>query len=181
LPEGQVVLLSDTVGFIHKLPHQLVEAFRSTLEEVRAADLLLHVVDVSHPGWHEQATVVEQVLEEIGAGERPIVRALNKADLLDPATPRPPLDVDTALIAARTGQGIPGLLALIESHLSLGLERVRYELPQARGDLLAWLRRAGRIVEEYYANGAVTVTALVSPKVRGQIERRLPETTTRPC
>ena len=181
LPEGQVVLLSDTVGFIHKLPHQLVEAFRSTLEEVRAADLLLHVIDVSHPGWHEQATVVEQVLEEIGAGDRPVVRALNKADLLDPDVPRPASEPDTTLIAARTGRGIQALLALIEHHLSLGLERVRYELPQARGDLLAWLRRAGRVVEEYYSDGAVTVTALVSPKVRGQIERRLPEATTRPC
>ena len=181
LPEGQVVLLSDTVGFIHKLPHQLVEAFRSTLEEVRAADLLLHVIDVAHPGWPEQATVVEQVLEEIGAGDRPVVRALNKADLLAADALRPVGGPDATLIAARTGRGIPALLAAIERRLSLGLERVRYELPQARGDLLAWLRRAGRVVEEYYSDGAVTVTALVSPKVRGQIERRLPETTTRPC
>jgi GTP-binding protein HflX len=181
LPEGQVVLLSDTVGFIHKLPHQLVEAFRSTLEEVRAADLLLHVIDVAHPGWPEQATVVEQVLEEIGAGDRPVVRALNKADLLAADALRPVGGPDATLIAARTGRGIPALLAAIERRLSLGLERVRYELPQARGDLLAWLRRAGRVVEEYYSDGAVTVTALVSPKVRGQMERRLPEATTRPC
>src|SRR5262245_45430969 len=78
LPMGLTVLFADTVGFIYKLPHQLVEAFKSTLEEVRSADLLLHVLDVSRPHWAEQAQVVETVLAEIGAGDRPVVRVLNK-------------------------------------------------------------------------------------------------------
>src|SRR5262245_21320923 len=89
LPEGLTVLLADTVGFIHKLPHQLVEAFKSTLEEVRTADLLVHVVDAAQATWEEQARVVDEVLAEIGAGDRPVVRALNKVDLLIPGT-RPP-------------------------------------------------------------------------------------------
>src|SRR5262249_29968273 len=93
LPQGLTVLLGDTVGFIHKLPHQLVEAFKSTLEQVRTADLLIHVVDVSHPTWPEQVQVTETVLAEIGAGEVPVVTVLNKADLLTgrgrpPAGPR---------------------------------------------------------------------------------------------
>ena len=171
LPEGQTVLLTDTVGFIHKLPHQLVEAFKSTLEEVRTADLLVHVIDVAAPSWPEHVRVVERVLDEIGAGDRPRVGALNKADLAPAAAP----GADGVRISARTGAGLPALLRAIEQRLSAGLERVRCDLPQARGDLLAWLRRSGRIVEEYYRDGRVTVTALVPPKVAGQLRKRLPE------
>jgi len=171
LPEGQTVLLTDTVGFIHKLPHQLVEAFKSTLEEVRTADLLVHVIDVAAPSWPEHVRVVERVLDEIGAGDRPRVEALNKADLAPAAAP----GADGVRISARTGAGLPALLRAIEQRLSAGLERVRCDLPQARGDLLAWLRRSGRIVEEYYRDGRVTVTALVPPKVAGQLRKRLPE------
>jgi GTP-binding protein HflX len=181
LPEGLTVLLADTVGFIHKLPHQLVEAFKSTLEEVRAADLLVHVVDAAHPSWPEQVQVVEAVLAEIGAGDRPVVRALNKVDLLAPGTPPPRAGREGAAISAQTGRGIPQLLATIEARLTAGLERVRCALPSSRGDVIAWLRRAGRITEEYYRDGVVTVTALVPPKVAGQLRKRLPAAMERPC
>ncbi len=181
LPQGQVVLLSDTVGFIHKLPHQLIEAFKSTLEEVRTADLLVHVIDAAHPGWPEQARVVERVLADIGARDRPVIRALNKMDLLPPGVPPPPAGPDAVRLSARTGAGVPALLAAIESRLTAGLERVRCEVPSARGDVLAWLRQAGRIVEEYYANGAVTVTALLPPKAAGQLRKRLASTGAGPC
>jgi GTP-binding protein HflX len=174
LPEGLTVLLADTVGFIHKLPHQLVEAFKSTLEEVRTAALLVHVVDVSHPAWPEQAQVVERVLAEIGAGDRPVVRALNKIDLLPPGAPPPGAGPDAAPIAARSGRGIAELLALVEGRLTVGLERIRCALPSGRGDLVAWIRRSGRILEEYYRDGVVTVTALVPPKVAGQLRKRIP-------
>jgi GTP-binding protein HflX len=174
LPRGLTVLLADTVGFIHKLPHQLVEAFKSTLEEVRTADLLVHVIDVAHASWAEQGQVVESVLNEIGAGERPVVRALNKVDLL-PAGLLPGTDPGAVAISARTGRGVAELLARIEAHLTAGLERVHCELPTGRGDLLAWLRRTGTVLEEYYRDGVVSVTALVPPKVAGQLRRRLPE------
>jgi GTP-binding protein HflX len=173
LPDGLTVLLADTVGFIHKLPHQVVEAFKSTLEEVRSADLLVHVTDISHPAATEQIQVVERVLEEIAAGDRPMIRALNKADRLPPGLPLPGAAPDATTISARTGAGIPALLAAIERHLTLGLERVRCELPAGRGDVLAWLRASGRILEEYYRDGLVTVTALVPPKVAGQLRKRL--------
>jgi GTP-binding protein HflX len=171
LPEGLTVLLADTVGFIHKLPHQLVEAFKSTLEEVRAAQLLLHVIDVSHPNWAEHVRVVDEVLEEIGAGGLPTVRALNKVDLLPEGCPPP--GAAGVPISALARRGLPALLAEVERQLTCNLERIRCALPSGRGDILAWLRRTGRIVEEYYRDGMVTVTALVPPKVAGQLRKRL--------
>jgi GTP-binding protein HflX len=180
LPEGLTVLVADTVGFIHKLPHQLIEAFKSTLEEVRFADMLVHVIDASHPSWPEQARIVTEVLEEIGAGERPVVPALNKTDLLG-GVGAVGAGADAVRISARTGDGLPQLLAAIETRLTLGLERVHCALPSGRGDLLAWLRGAGRVVEEYYRDGMVTVTALVPPKVAGQLRKRLDATAEPAC
>ena len=181
LPGGLTVLMADTVGFIHKLPHQLVQAFKSTLEEVREADLLLHLVDAAHPAWPEQRRVVETVLGEIGAGERPVVCVLNKIDLLDPGTPPPEADPEAVSISAHSGEGLPELLATIETRLTRGLERIHCAFPTGRGDVLAWLRRAGRVVEEYYRDGMVTVTALVPPKVAGQLRKRLPAAGEQPC
>ena len=177
LPHGLTVLLGDTVGFIHKLPHQLVEAFKSTLEQVRTADLLVHVVDVSHPAWAEQVQVTEQVLAVIGAGEVPAVTVLNKADLLSAwrrpaAAPR-----DALVVSGRTGAGLPELLERIEARLDAGLRRVHCDLPSGRGDVLALLRRSGRIVEEYYRDGVVTVTAMVPPNVAGRLNKEFPHVT----
>ncbi len=181
LPEGLTVLLADTVGFIHKLPHQLVEAFKSTLEEVRSAHLLVHVIDVSHRHWEEQAVVVETVLAEIGAAALPTVRALNKVDLVAAGTRPPGTGPDAVPISARTGEGIARLLGCLEARLTQGLERVRCALPSGRGDVVAWLRRSGRIVEEHYRDGVVTVTALVPPKIAGQLRKRLPAAGDVPC
>ncbi len=182
LPEGLTVLLADTVGFIHKLPHQLVEAFKSTLEEVRAADLLIHVVDAAHPTWAEQVRVVEDVLGEIDAGDRPVVLALNKTDLLPAGRSAAGAGPEAIPISAKTGAGIGALLKAVEGRLSLGLQRVRCQLPSGRGDLLSLLKRAGRVVEEYYRDGVVTVTALVPPKVAGQLRKQLPGLAAeRPC
>ena len=180
LPEGLGVLIADTVGFIHKLPHQLVDAFKSTLEEVRSANVLVHVIDASHPNWPEHARVVREVLSEIDAGGIPVVEALNKIDLLRGALP-PGAESSAVPVSARTGRGIPRLLGAIEAELTRGLERVRCALPSGSGDVIAWLREAGRIVEEYYRDGTVTVTALVPPKVAGQLRKRIPAEAERPC
>ena len=171
LPGGLMVALADTVGFIHKLPHQLVEAFKSTLEQVRTADLLLHVVDASHPNWPEQVEVVEAVLQEIGAADVPVLQVLNKQDRLPPDAPTIPKGA--SLLSARTGRGLEQLLSAIEAALERDLTRVRLVLPTARADLLARLRASGRILEEYYRNGTITVTALVPTKVAGQVEKAL--------
>jgi GTP-binding protein HflX len=173
LPGGLTVALADTVGFIHKLPHQLVEAFKSTLEQVRTADLLLHVIDVSHPTWPEQQRVVTEVLDEIGAAHVPQLSVLNKRDRLFGDAPRVGLPPGGVLVSARTGAAIDELLAAIEAALSRDLTRVRLQIPSARGDLVATLRRTGRILEEYYRDGSVTVTALVPSKVAGQVRKAL--------
>jgi GTPase len=181
LPGGLTVALADTVGFIHKLPHQLIEAFKSTLEQVRTATLLLHVIDVSHPSWTEHRRVVDEVLEEIGAGDVPMLVALNKRDRLPVDDPLLGAPSEAVLISARTGQGIDELLARIETLLSRDLSRVRLEIPSSRGDLVATLRRAGRVLEEYYRDGTVIVTALVPSKVAGQVRKALDVAAGRAC
>jgi GTP-binding protein HflX len=173
LPGGLPVALADTVGFIHKLPHQLVEAFKGTLEQVRTANLLLHVVDVSHSSWGEQRAVVDEVLDEIGAARVPRLHVLNKCDRLGADGPPPGLPSDGVLISARTGQGMERILTAIETALSRDLARVRLEIPSNRGDLVARLRRAGQVLEEYYRDGSVIVTALVPSKVVGQVQKAL--------
>ena len=175
LPHGQLVLLADTVGFIHKLPHQLVDAFKSTLEEVRSADLLVHVIDASNASWPEHARVVDDVLAEIGADGRPVLRVLNKIDVAG-ATAGVEAGARALRLSASTGAGVTLLLTALEARLSEGFERVRCDVPSARGDLIAWLRRSGRVEEEYHRDGVVTVTALLPPKVAGQLRKRLPET-----
>jgi GTP-binding protein HflX len=175
LPDGFTVLLADTVGFIHKLPHQLVEAFKSTLEQVRTADLLLHVVDGSQAGWPEHLRVTDDVLGEIGAGEVPRIVVMNKADRV-PADDRVGVGPsDCIWVSAATGAGLPALLGCIETMLGARLARVRCELPAARGDLLALVRRTGRILEESYHDGVVRVSAVVPSNVAGRLLKEFPD------
>jgi GTP-binding protein HflX len=184
LPGGERALLVDTVGFIHRLPHQLVEAFKSTLEEVRRADLLLHVVDATNPEADQQIAIVERVLDEIGAGATPTILAWNKIDRAIAAEPRgiavPPRDVgahtqivDVVPISAATGRGLTDLLASIERWLDRERVRIEVTIPASRGDLLAWVHRSAKIVSERYDDGAARVTALVTPKLAGQLRKRL--------
>jgi GTPase len=171
LPSGGAALLIDTVGFINKLPHGFVDAFKSTLEEVRTADLLLHVVDASNAHATEQAAVVEQVLRELTADGTPRIGVLNKIDLLPPGQ-RPALGEGVrCVISARTGAGIPELLEAIDHALQSRLTRLQVSLPAGRGDILARLRQAGRILSEQYEDGHVEVTALVPPKLAGQVRK----------
>lgn len=184
LPAGQPVMLIDTVGFINKLPHQLVDAFKSTLEEVRTADLLVHVVDATHPRWAEQKMVVEQVLNEIEAGDKPVVTVFNKLDQFTDVAENPQpwqrpsrqeeSEGESAFgISARTGAGIVPLLVEIERRLERDCELVHVDLPLGDGAVLAWLRRSGKVIEEAYSETAVSVTASVSTKVAGQLRKRL--------
>jgi GTP-binding protein HflX len=171
LPGGGAALLIDTVGFINKLPHGFVDAFKSTLEEVRTAHLLLHVIDASDAHATEKTAVVEQVLHELEAGETPRIAVLNKLDLLPPGHRPPPGDARRCAISARTGDGLPALLAAIDAVLQAGRERVHVSLPAHRGDIVARLRRAGTVLQEDYHNGRVEVTALVPPKLAGQVRK----------
>nr|WP_276895628.1 GTPase HflX [Dysosmobacter welbionis] len=161
------VVISDTVGFIRKLPHQLVEAFKATLEELEYADLLLHVIDVSNPEWQVQARVVENLILELGAGELPRIDVFNKADAL-PAGEILPHGEDICLISARTGEGIPQLLERIDRRLDKGTRRVVLHLPYDKGGLLDMLYREAKVEQVAYSE-TIDVTAVCGPKTLGQV------------
>ncbi|MCX7854112.1 MAG: 50S ribosome-binding GTPase, partial [Caldilineales bacterium] len=162
LPGGREVLVSDTVGFIQKLPTQLVAAFRATLEEILEADLLLHVVDVSHPNVIEQASAVEDVLDELGAMSIPAVVALNKVDRLA-GRPIPP-DILEALpdavpISALTGEGLDRLQARLDDVLEAQLgAAITVLIPYDQGELVDLFHRLGHIDHlEYRPEGTLVV------------------------
>jgi GTP-binding protein HflX len=175
LPNRDKVMIVDTVGFINKIPHSLIEAFKSTLEEVRNADLLLHLVDLANPLFDEQIQVIEAVLKEIGAGEIPTILVPNKIDMVDRPIPPSKRDGAEALcpISALTGAGIGRLLELIGIVLDKEKEEFRASFASWQGGLLALLRERGRIVKEIYEDDRVYVTALVSAKLAGQMRKLL--------
>jgi GTP-binding protein HflX len=181
LPGGERALVVDTVGFIHRLPHQLIEAFKSTLEEVRRADLLIHVVDATNPEAEEQVKIVERVLDEIGAGATPTVLVWNKIDAAGDQRPPRAMAVEHAhvvglhALSAATGRGLPDLLAAIEQWIERTRVRLEIAVPGGRGDLVAWLHRGAKIVDEHYEDGIARITALATPKMAAQIEKRLRE------
>jgi GTP-binding protein HflX len=170
LPGGETVLLSDTVGFVRRLPHQLVEAFRSTLEEVREADLLLHVVDASAPDADDRIAAVDTVLREIGAGDLPRLLAWNKADIADPDDLKAALAAHPGAVAlsAATGEGIPELLGTIGDRLRALAHVVELLVPYDRGDVLAALHRAGEVLVEVHDERGTRVRARLPMSVNGR-------------
>ncbi|MGA3029958.1 MAG: GTPase HflX [Candidatus Limnocylindrales bacterium] len=173
LGEGQTAIVTDTVGFIHKLPHQLVDAFRATLEEVTRADVLLEIVDASDRHFAEHRTTVQTVLEELGAGEKPRLVAFNKADLIEAAardgdTPAPAI-AGQVLISAVTGYGLETLKAELSALLASLWVDVDVSIPYRAGELLARVRERGT-VELDYRSGDVRVTGRVSPPLAGELE-----------
>jgi GTPase len=176
LPSGDKVMIVDTVGFINKIPHSLIEAFKSTLEEVRSADLLLHLVDMANPLFEEQIQVIEEVLQEIGAGDIPSILVPNKIDTVS-SLPMRQLKSGTVEgvcpISALTGKGIGQLLDLIGRVLDQAKEQFRASFFSSQGKLLSLLRERGRILEEIYQDDEIHVTALVTPKLAGQMRKLL--------
>ena len=162
------VVISDTVGFIRKLPHQLVEAFKATLEELEYADLLLHVVDVSNPEWQQQAQVVDNLILELGAGELPRIEVFNKCDLL-PVGEIMPHGEDICAISAHTGEGIPKLMEMIDKRLDKGTRRVVLHIPYDKGGLLDMLYREAKVESVEYSE-TIDVTAVCGPRTLGQVE-----------
>ena len=160
------VLLSDTVGFIRKLPHHLVEAFKATLEELEYADLLLHVIDSSHPQWREQAEVVDQLIHELGADQTPRIEVFNKCDLWTGDVL--PHGEDRVSISAKTGEGVHGLLAAIGRVLDNGARRVTVHLPYDRGGLLDKLYQDAKVESVDYSQ-TIDVVAVCTPKIIGQL------------
>ena len=161
------VVISDTVGFIRKLPHQLVEAFKATLEELEYADLLLHVIDVSNHLWRQQARIVDELIHELGADRIPCLRVYNKCDLGfsgDLAK-----EADSVCISAKTGEGVEKLLALIDKKLDRGTRRVTLHLPYDKTGLLDILYREAKVESVDYA-ATVDVVAVCNPRQLGQLK-----------
>ena len=159
LPENRSCLVVDTVGFIRKLPHQLVQAFRSTLEEALFADLLVVVSDLSSPNYAQQRATVFEVLSDLGAGDRPILEALNKADrvnitgMVEPA--------DAILISAKQGRGLDDLKAEISRRIAALRHRVELVIPYDKGNVLSLIHGKGQVVEEEYLAEGTRVVALL--------------------
>ena len=160
------VLLSDTVGFIRKLPHHLVEAFKATLEELSFADLLLHVIDASNPEWREQAAVVDQLIHELGADQTPRLEVFNKCDLWTGEIR--PHGENIVSISARTGEGLPALLEAIGQRLDSGVKRVTIHLPYDKGGLLDRLYQEAKVEQVEYGE-TIDVVAVCTPRTIGQL------------
>ena len=158
LDNGREILLSDTVGFIRKLPHHLVEAFKATLEELAYADLIVQVVDVSHPEWRDQAQVAESLIEELARPETPRLTVYNKADLLT-STEDLPEGKDILLVSAATGDGLEELKARMGALLEKDRRRMELLLPYDQGSLLEKLHRQGRVLAMEYEESGVRVSA----------------------
>jgi GTP-binding protein HflX len=162
-PDGRIYTLSDTVGFVRHLPHQLVEAFKSTLEEVAAADLIVHVIDGSHPDPMEQIRAVRKVINEVGGGDIPEIIAINKADIAAPEVMMQLLraEPNSFAFSARTGFGLDTLLKAIETNLPRPRVEVRTTIPFNRGDLVSAIHDRGEIMSEEYSEHGTTIHAMV--------------------
>ena len=172
LPGGRAITVTDTVGFIQKLPHSLVEAFKSTLSEVRDADLILKVVDISDDDHARQLDAVDRVLREVEAGEHPSVTVFNKVDLLDPLElesleRRIP---DAVLFSARTGYGLATLLERVALEASASDEPISCEIPYREGALVAAIRKQGSVLSESYLDDALSMVCRVPARIASALE-----------
>ena len=168
LPDGRSLLLVDTVGLIRRLPHHLVEAFKSTLEEAACADIIIHVCDVSDPEAAEKADVTLKTLADLGAAEIPVVTVLNKCDLL---TENIPEDDSTVKISAKKAQGIDRLLQVVAANLPETAKRMKLLLPYDKAGFTAKLRENGKVFTEEYTETGVLVDALVEQMLIKQMSQ----------
>ena len=170
LPSNQNVLLTDTVGFIRKLPHGLVEAFKATLEEVVEADLLLHVVDVSHPQVDEQMQAVDAVLKEIGAEGKPTLMIFNKIDRLNGSRDGLARFLEHhphgVAVSATSGEGIPALLGEIGTQLRPIREFMELSVPHEQSSVIARLHEVGQVIERDYSGETARIKARIPPHLR---------------
>lgn len=163
---AQEVLVSDTVGFIRKLPHHLVEAFKATLEELTFADVLLHVIDTSNPDWEEQASVVDALLFQLGAQSKPCIRVYNKCDAFLGDLPR---SRDSVCISAKTGEGIDELLNKIAETLREGKYHLLLHIPYQKAGLVDLLHREAAVLNITYGDSTIDVETIVKPELFGSV------------
>ena len=178
LPGGDEFLLVDTVGFISKLPHDLIEAFQSTLEEAALADLIVIVSDASSPDCAAQHAVVEQVLAQIGADHQPRLEVMNKQDLCAPGESAPPSIPGALPLSAKTGAGVDALLQAIARELRGDERKMTLMIPFARYGVVNELRQRGRILQETHEEAGARVTVMLKGEAAGQIAARYAELVT---
>lgn len=168
LPDVGDVLFSDTVGFIRKLPHHLVEAFKATLEELSYADLLLHVIDASNPDWEMQAQVVESLIQELGADKTPRLDVFNKSDVYTGDII--PHGRGIVSVSAKTGAGLDNLIAEISRILGADRRRVVLRIPYDKAGLVEQLHRDADVINESYLDNFIEITAVLSRKTYGRLK-----------
>ncbi|MBI23060.1 MAG: GTPase HflX [Roseibacillus sp.] len=172
LPDGQELLLTDTVGFVRNLPHRLVEAFKATLEEAVLADFLVHVLDASEPELERLCGTTLEVMAELGAEDKPVLTVLNKIDRLEDPQRLKALQAlfpEAVSISARSGEGLDTLQHTFIDYLSQAVTRRRYRIPQHRGDLISLLHAEAKVLETVYEGNDVGVEVLVSSETEGRL------------
>ena len=169
--ETQKILLSDTVGFIRKLPTHLIEAFKATLEELQYADVLLHVIDIANPEWMEQARVVDELIRQLGAESTPCIRVFNKCDAYFGILPH---GEDIVCISAKSGEGAADLMQLLSARLDRGKRHVTIKLPYSAAALLDSLNREAAIIKSEYTEDGIEVEAIVPPEIFGRVKAYIP-------
>jgi GTP-binding protein HflX len=169
--EATEVLLSDTVGFIRKLPHHLVEAFKATLEELSYADVLLHVIDISNPEWEAQAAIVEDLIRQLGAEATPRLRVYNKCDAYIGILPH---GDDLVCLSARSGEGTDALIKKLSEMLDRGRRHVQLQIPYAEAGLVDLLSREGAVQRLDYGEDGIVCEVIVGPELFGRVKGFLP-------
>lgn len=166
ISDTQEVLLSDTVGFIRKLPHHLINAFKATLDELTYADVLLHVIDLSNPDWENQAAIADSLIRQLGAEATPCIRVFNKCDLYSGELPH---GKNIVCISAKTGEGTAALLSALSEILEGGKKKVSLLVPYEQAGLLELLHREGSVTSSEYGENGIEVEAVIRPELWGRV------------
>ena len=171
IDEVTEVLISDTVGFIRKLPHHLVEAFKATLEELSYADVLLHVIDISNPDWEAQARVVDELIRQLGAEKTPCIRVFNKCDAYIGILPH---GEDVVCLSAKSGEGVQELVGRLSALLDRGNHHVTLSIPYSDAGVMDLLNREAAVTSLEYLDDGIKAEVTVPPEVFGRIKRYIP-------
>ncbi len=171
IDEVTEVLISDTVGFIRKLPHHLVEAFKATLEELSYADVLLHVIDISNPDWEEQARIVDELIVQLGAEKTPCIRVFNKCDAYIGILPH---GEDIVCLSAKSGEGVRELVQRLSSLLDRGRRQVTLNIPYSDAGVMDLLNREAAVTGLEYLDDGIRAEVTVPPEVFGRIKKYIP-------
>ena len=174
IDEVTEVLISDTVGFIRKLPHHLVEAFKATLEELSYADVLLHVIDISNPDWEEQARVVDELICQLGAEQTPCIRVFNKCDAYLGILPH---GEDVVCLSAKSGEGVQELVQRLSALLDRGNHKVTLRIPYSDAGIMDLLNREAAVTSLEYLDDGIKAEVTVPPEVFGKVKRYIPNYT----